>query len=384
MSKQTLPERRRMINPPMNMYRKIAISFIVLTLILIGVVFYFALSYANITVIPATKDITSELSISVTEDAGAADTAQGIFTGEVLAQEVSGSGEFEVTGIKTVQQNATGRVRIVNNYSRQQPLVATTRLVTEDEVLFRIRDGVTVPAGGSVEVDIYADDESEAVNVPSGARMTIPGLFEDLQSLIYAETITPVSGDEISISALTQQEIDAAVEKLSQRLIDDQLNFAGPDSYQVLSKEIVSQEVSEEVGAAVDSFSLDITLAVRGVVLPKETVKAYSISTLEGVVPEGRELVFTDDALLLEVTSIDIDQNTADIRVIVSGKSSISEINEIFDKSKLVGMSRDELIAYLENFESIEAADIKFFPVWISKVPSLHDHIEINIEQPAE
>ena len=113
---------RRSINPPLNIYKKIAITFIAITMILIAFIFYFAMNFAYITVVPQSDPITSEFNVVVVRDSSQADLAQGIFSGSVISEEVSGSGTFEAKSVKVVQANGEGRARIINNYSQDQPL----------------------------------------------------------------------------------------------------------------------------------------------------------------------------------------------------------------------------------------------------------------------
>ena len=65
--------------------------------------------------------------------------------------------------------------------------MATTRLLTPDNILFRIKKGITVPANGEIEVNIYPDDENFK-DIVKPTKFTIPGLSEKLQKIIYAES----------------------------------------------------------------------------------------------------------------------------------------------------------------------------------------------------
>ena len=72
-------------------------------------------------------------------------------------------------------------------------MVATTRLLTSEGVLFRLKDRVNVPAGGEIEVEVYADQSGIASEI-GPSQFTIPGLRTDLQKLIYAVSKESMKG----------------------------------------------------------------------------------------------------------------------------------------------------------------------------------------------
>src|SRR3989338_2595118 len=79
--------------------------------------------------------------------------------GQVVSGSLGKTQSFTPTGTssKTVEDISTGTVKIYNNLSFAQALVATTRLLSQEGVLFRLKSAVTIPAGGSVDAPVYAD-----------------------------------------------------------------------------------------------------------------------------------------------------------------------------------------------------------------------------------
>jgi hypothetical protein len=149
---------RHHINPPLNIYRKIALSFIVIVAVLIGVIFYFTLSFAYVTVYPKGQDIKTDFNFIVVEDANAVKPDDGIFLGKIVDQTQEAEKIFSATGSKVLEGDTLGKVKIFNNLDRSQVLIATTRLLTADNILFRIKNRVEVPARGSVDTVAYPDD----------------------------------------------------------------------------------------------------------------------------------------------------------------------------------------------------------------------------------
>src|SRR5680860_606689 len=181
-------------SPPLHVYRRIATTFIAITIVLVFVIFYFTLTYAFVSIKPNPQEASYDYNITVTEDESKADLEKGVFAGTIINQEVQAERVFASTGQRSVVSEATGRVVISSTHSRAQPLVRTTRLLTSDNVLFRISESVVVPPGESVEVDVYQDDPEEPVSVKADDKFTIPGLNIDLQEIIYAEALSDFTG----------------------------------------------------------------------------------------------------------------------------------------------------------------------------------------------
>ena len=110
-----------------------------------------------------------------------------LLPGEVVESAGIGKSEKEIHATRVVAGRAGGMVTIINTTSRAQPLVATTRLLSSNGILFRITKSVVVPARGQVRVAAAADAIGAAGDIEP-TRWTIPGLSRVLQQLIYAES----------------------------------------------------------------------------------------------------------------------------------------------------------------------------------------------------
>lgn len=115
-------------------------------------------------------------------------------TGTLLYQTITGtqsaSTSVTASGTQQVSRAATGIVTIYNEYSTAaQPLVATTRLITADGTLYRIKNTITVPGAteksdgtlspGSISTSIYADKPGAAYNQPTSIQLHIAGFQGD-------------------------------------------------------------------------------------------------------------------------------------------------------------------------------------------------------------
>ncbi|MDO8509668.1 MAG: hypothetical protein Q7S24_00825, partial [bacterium] len=129
--------RSRLPNEPtVRFYRTIAFTFLILTVVLLGVVVFITSKKATITIV-AKEDIKSvNLNISVGSDNNDSDQIKG----QVTAVEFAWSEKYYPTGSKTIEGVAEGEVVIYNKSSVDQTLVKTTRLLNPDGVLYRLED----------------------------------------------------------------------------------------------------------------------------------------------------------------------------------------------------------------------------------------------------
>jgi hypothetical protein len=372
--------KRHLINPPLNIYKKIALSFIILTLVLIAIVFYFTLSYAYITVYPKQQTVQTDFKFYIAEDDAVINPSDGIFKGTIVNQTLEGIKTFATTGTKTLPSDIVGKVKIINNLSREQILIPKTRLLTADNILFRLTDRVTIPARNNVIADVYADDPSKPM-VKAGTKFTIPGLNANLQGLIYATAENDFKADGQTISAVSAEELDKAAAEYAEELGQQIFKAEDQNKAKILTKEVIEKSFSNKAGDEVSNFTLKLKLKVVGVIFEEQQVKDFARKILEQTLPEDQELSSVNDQLIYEIEKYDLDNKLAQIKSNINGISILSGNSPILDTDKLVKLNLSEIKAYLENFDTIEKVDINFFPYWLRKVPYFQDHIIIRVKK---
>lgn len=107
-----------------------------------------------------------------------------------LEKVVSGSYDHEATESEGV---AEAEFEFINETNVGQTLIPTTRVLSADGVLFRLRDRIQIPANGSIAAIAAADQPGSSGNVGPG-RFTIPGLSASQQAVIYAELKSAATG----------------------------------------------------------------------------------------------------------------------------------------------------------------------------------------------
>lgn len=366
-------------------YRKIAYSFIILTVMLLAAIFYFSFIKVTITVLPKQEAINSNLIVDIFDkDKGTA--AGGAVTGEVKQAEIEQSKIYSSSGVETVGEEVTGEITVINNYGRSQQLVATTRFLSPDNKLFRLKNTITVPAGGRVEADVYADEISPEMAI-AATRFTIPGLWAGLQDKIYGESKEPMEYSQQVKKHIQQADIETAVKDLRESLLEKAKNEIG-ESYKDYSQVIydiddnsISREVGGKVGEEKDEFSVTMKTKVIIVAFNEDDIFKLAEQKLNSILSDDKKLIeFGKDNISYGLNNYNINQGSAALNVSFSGKITAREGANIVERDKILGLSRQQLDAYLKNTPEIADYEVQFYPSFINKVPNLADRIEIEIK----
>lgn len=364
-------------------YRQIAFTFIGAALVVLLGLIYFSLSQALIIVKPTLEDVSSDFNILVKSDTSL--TEEG-----VEAKLVSTSVELEKGSEAELleegeAQPATGTVVLKNTSKTSQPLVATTRLLSESGILFRLKSAVTVPANGEVEAAVYADQPGKAGEI-GPSRFTIPGLNQTRQQEVYAQSNAAMTGGTKATYLVTKKAIADAVEAAKARLAEQaktQLQAQGVDVSGLLAGaqwvNITSQSVEPEEGANAQTFTVKLVAEVSFVLADEEELLIFAQKELYETTSLGYELSSSDEgSFTYSIANYDAAKKTAQLRVMLKGVRRISTNNPILDPSNFVGQKPDALKASLEADPGIESVDIRLRPFWLRRIPRLVDHIYVQ------
>jgi len=370
-----------------NIYRKIAFSFIFLTLILVAVVLYFGLAKLTIVIIPAQEKISDSSTLEVISQSSGLALASKQIYGVVKQVPVEQSGEFSASGKEILGEEVTGKVTIINNYIKNQPLVATTRLLSSDNKLFRLKNTVNVPAGGRVEALVYADvSKPEMAIGPS--KFTIPGLWAGIQDKIYAESQEPMKYSQKVKYMIQQSDIDNAVSQLKNDLLanaKNQVEVAYKDYAQALfavDNNSVTQEVSSKVGEAKEKFSIKMKTMVTVVAFNDDEIYNQVKANLAATLADDKEISkFDKQDISYTLENFDITEATAMVKVDAEAKATLNDGAKVIKKNNLTGLNYEQLRVYLNGLPEVAGYQIKFFPAFVKKAPSLVDRIEIEIKK---
>ncbi len=368
-----------------SIYRKLAVSFVALTLILVAAVLYFNFSSLTVVIIPIQEKIMDNASAEIVGQSNASLTG-GQFIGVVKQVPVEQTKEFSASGKEVLGEEVTGKVTIVNNYVKNQPLVATTRLLSGNK-LYRLKDTVNVPAGGKVEAEVYADVAKPEMAI-GASKFTIPGLWAGIQDKIYAESKVPLKFSQKIKYAIKQSDIDGAVSALKADLLANaksQVGQAYKDYAQALfavDNNSVSQEVSGKVGEEKEKFSIKMKTMVTVVAFNDEDIYNQAKSRLAATLADDKEIAeFNKQDISYALENFNLSQGTATVSLSATAKTTLKDDAELIKKNNLAGLDAEQIKTYLNSLPEVAGYEIRFFPSFIKKAPSLADRIKIEIKK---
>ncbi len=382
---EVVKEPKKPANPALRMYRRIALGFIVVTVVLLAVVIIMSTIRATIQITPLVDEVSTEFIADIVKET----EMEGEIPGRVIALTLEESRDFSVgeEGSTEVPAKAGGMVTIYNISNRAQPLVATTRLLTPDGVLFRIDDGVTVPAGSTVVVMAHADEEGIDGEV-GPTSFTIPGLNSTRQKEVYAESTEPMTGGVEYIKMVTEEDLLAAEAELQGDLLEA-AQFTLRDQVgeehvgEVYLEEVLDSSRDTEAGAEADSFEISLEVQVIGVFYDRDALLTIAEAKLYESLDRGWQVMLVKrDEMSVEIEKYDLEEELVNVRVILEGMRMVAPTNTLLSKENLVGLGPQEVSDYLIQAGIAATVDVEFFPFWIRKIPKLRDHIEIRMLTP--
>jgi hypothetical protein len=366
---------------PVRFYKIVALTFLFLTIVLLGVVIFMSSKRATITIITKSTPEQINESVDIGKDVG----SRGV-SGYVATKTIEIDLEkFQPTGNREEPGVATGKVTLHNDSSVAQPLVATTRLLTPNDILFRMKSGATVPANGTVEVEVYADKEGVTGDIGPVQKFTIPGLNETRQKEIYASSdVTMIGGTKV-IGVLSEADIERAKKVVFDKAVETakkDLAILYPEMSAEYSVANSSEAITDvEVGEEVSEFHVSMSVDVVGVFYELESLKEWADMRLANHAINDSELIRPSDELptvtLEEYNSEDPDKAT--INILYNGLASLNPDSKEIDKMMFYGKNKDEVRRYLLSLSHVHNVEIDFRPAWMMTVPHVPDHINVIV-----
>lgn len=363
-----------------NFYKKIVYRFLFLTVILLIVVFYFSFVKLTLVVYPEKNDISSSLNFYAYADGDRVNLDRAVKS-SISKIEIKESAVFQSSGEKNIGGEVVGKVKVINNYSKNQPLVASTRLLSSDDKLFRTKNTVNVPAGGSIEVDVYADSVSEEMAIGPD-KFIIPGLWSGIQDKIYAESYQNFEYKKDSKKYIMESDIENALESLNQE-IEEQARTKASSAINSSRQYVIEIDkgsavvtYGNRVGDEVDSFDLGVKNVVNIISFDTDDVIRLAKQKLSlennNDIPE-----ISADSLSYELVNFDSGKNLSEIKVDFLARTMAAS-TEFINKKHLSNLNQSQIEAYLDNISEIKSYDLIFYPKIIKRSSLLVD--KINIE----
>lgn len=363
------------------MYKFIALAFLLLTLILFGIVVFMSSKRADIIITSniAPIDVTTSLEFGSGQQQNHQISHIVTSTTIILEETVTPTGSKEEPGI------ATGFVTLHNESNADQPLVATTRLLSESGVLFRLKHAVRVPANGTLEnVEVYADKEGKQGDIEA-SKFSIPGLNEAKQKVIYAVSENLMKGGVAFRGIVSEDDIEKASKKLAsqaQMQAAEILEKAHPEYAGVYHVSTVEIESEVEIGEEATSFPVKATATVVGVLYDDEHLQRWAAGQLaKRAIGDTESIRPSDTAPTVTFASYDEGKGVAVVNVFYDGKVTISPQSKQIQKEMFFGKTEEEVRRYVLSLDHVHKVDIEFYPAWMQTVPHIHDHVSVIVKE---
>ncbi|MBN1585573.1 hypothetical protein JW899_04380 [Candidatus Uhrbacteria bacterium] len=370
--------------PPTHLalYRRLATVFVIMTLAVAALVFYVVWAKATVIVLSRQEEIRAEFIADVSRQ-----PRGGELSGTVLSLTDTATRTFPTAVVSRVEGHAEGRVRITSRLASPQTLVATTRLLDRNGMLFRIKDQVTVPALGSVEVGIFSDGTGPGNDI-GDSTFTIPGLNPVLRERFSVETVEPVSGGVRDLRVVGNADFEVAVAQLKSDLVRDLTErmrkeaLAGglPVSGEAIQAVMSDRHSSPAVGEEAESFSVTVTVKAVGVFFDRNQLDRLAEAKVREIVPFGRRLAGMEEkATVIELEKADLAGGRANLRVSAMGNAVLSEDSPALDPAKLAGVTGEAAVEYLEQVKGVASASVRLSPFWAVRLPTVADNIRVEV-----
>ena len=303
----------------------------------------------------------------------------------------------KATGEKDVEQKASGRIVVYNDYdANSQRLIKNSRFEAPEGLIYRIDESVVVPGQqvkdgkkipGSIEVTVFADEPGEKYNV--GLKdFTIPGFKGDPRfEKMYARSKTDIAGGfvgkmkTVSENDLTtaQGEIHSILTENLAKEIESQL----PDSYVIVKdglffqfKPIPQSDVKE------DSVQVNEEGTLNVIVFNRSLLASYAASKFAPSFPASDVRIVDIENLpiiISEKESFSVDTTTSFEFEINGQIILVANIDEDAIKRDLVGKPKKEISAILSSYVAIDKVQPFVRPMWKRTFPKSEKNIKVEI-----
>lgn len=365
--------------PPVRFYKIIALSFLVITVVLLGVVIFITSKKADITIL--TKEDNESINLNATVNGTG--TGNQALKGTASSTIFVWSEKFQPTGTKQATGQSTGQVIIYNAGSVKQPLVKTTRLLSKEGVLFRLSEGVVVPANGQVTAAVYADQPG-ATGDSAPTSFTIPGLSSDKQKFVYAESQQPMTGGLATVGILSDDDLKNAAEEYPQKAQDAFLAKLKSDGVSgAIALSVVSQSIQADhkAGDEVSGFTLNGTTTFAVVTYnPDDLTALINQEAATSIDTTMEKFLSIAEQPQVSVSHFDATAGTAELAVRQDVVVVLDANAQKLSPEYFFGKKKDEIERYILGLNHVAGVDVEFSPSWMFDAPSVADRIHIIVK----
>jgi len=299
-------------------------------------------------------------------------------------------------------KKARGMITIYNEFSSSpQPLIATTRFLSEDGRLFRLEKSITVPGSsnvegeikpGVIETQVMADESGSDFNIEP-SKFSIPGFKSSggKYEKIYAQSSKKMIGGGESateIKSVSEKDIAEAKIELASEIkesLKEKIKKENGDDVIVLDDGISFGEInyssSAQAGSIGEDFSLSGKVSAQVIAFQKSHLERFvteKIVSAEGIDKDQLGV----DTFKFEFGKADADFENKKIIIRLSLKARIlPDLDLEKMKEEVLGKTEEEFADYISQFKDLDSANIEYKKSLFSgKIPAFSSRVEITLD----
>lgn len=399
------------------------ITLVVISVFVLAAIAYIALPGATITLTPASQRIEQPLNITLLDFEKFGDVLESrpesvIPSFRIKPPPIKKTFTYSATGKIFQGEHSRGIITITNESGNPWPLVEKTRFQTQDGLVFRIQEAVTVPpshAGtpGTLDVTIVADpyDTNGQIIGERGniapTKFFLPGLKNlENQKKLYGVSHQPFTGGFTKvIKSISEDDLASATDRAKKeitifardelkRYLDSQNLERGTtltfleDSRTIFLSEPKITIPENQLGQEREIFEVMAEVEISGIAVNQKELLNLLRAEMNLRKSPDRNIVRIDNASFT-YKIFDIEENASTIKLTATLRGieqydldPHSEIGLQFLKKitdHVVGKDLDEATFYIQNLPEIERVEIKSWPFWAPTIPTVPDNIQFEI-----
>lgn len=364
--------------PPVRFYKIIAISFLALTVLLLGAVVFITSKKATIIVV--SKQDTKHVSWTVPV-LGTGDGKTSV-PGTVSSTIFNWSATYHPTGNKVVEGVAEGEVILYNKGSAAQPLVQKTQLLTPSNVLFRLKEGVVVPANGSITAPVYADQAGPSGDI-GPSTFTIVKLIPEKQKLVYAESKAAMSGGAKKVGILTAADIAQAIDDYKTKVVAA-YEAAQPASEGAgRSVTLLDQSVTsnQEAGTELSEFTISGPNTLAVVTYDRAALNRLIAERLsQDFDARSEKMISLNKEPEVSVVRPEPTAGKAELQIKQAVVVTLDANGEKLLPQHFVSQKKEEIQRYILGLDHVSAVEVQFSPSWALSAPGVPERIKVVVK----
>lgn len=314
----------------------------------------------------------------------------GTIPGEVLTAETALSEEFASSGRFVKEEKARGVIRVYNSYSQStQPLVATTRFISDSGKLFRLPKGVVVPgqgyengklAPGWIDVEVAADQPGEEYNIGPSV-FSIPGFAGTPKyTAFYAKSFSNMTGGlKAETGRVEDKDLENSRQTLTEKVFAEgrlKLKAQKGEDFKVL-EDSIKQEIMEflplaKSGQGAERFITQIKAKTTALGFYEQDLKSFAEMYIQSEM--GEQTKTREGSLTIDYTFLGSPSAGLEIKI---RALTYSELDKETLKKRLQGREVLEVYNILRDFPEVGRVKLEVWPFWAKNVSLDPARIEI-------